>query len=445
MKWVRTLLVAVPAAAFPILALAALAEASQNDKIKLSDFLFDLTKANSVLQADSAKVEASWGKIESYSGLLPTLKLGFNRLIDKQYMLIDIPAAGGGTTTFSQVLPSTNYSLNAQWPIFDGLARFDRIRAAGLLDEAAKDDSEWMRFKIKREGVLLYYRAVAAKILREVAEQNVRMLRDHLNDARLFKKSGVATNFDLLRVEVKLTEAEAEVANAADTEALSILKLGELANASYEGRQIDGQLPVLDVKIVETAALTVNSRKDLRSQAQKSDALEETARASSRHWLPRASLYAQFDRYNNRSEAVDFNSDAFRDAHSIGVQLSWTIFDGLAPTAQAHQADERVRQARYQLATQQNRAKIDLELWRRKFKYFSAVYRARIEEVEKATESVRLAKEGRKVGVRTNSDLLDAEGELFHARAGVVHAQMGAIEALINLELSSGRELQGFN
>jgi hypothetical protein len=113
MKWVRTLLVAVPAAAFPLLALAAVAEASQNHKIKLSDFLLDLTKANSVLQADSAKVEASWGKIESYSGLLPTLKLGFNRLLDNQYMLIDIPAAGGGTTSFSQVLPSTNYSLTA--------------------------------------------------------------------------------------------------------------------------------------------------------------------------------------------------------------------------------------------------------------------------------------------------------------------------------------------
>jgi outer membrane protein TolC len=65
--------------------------------------------------------------------------------------------------------------------------------------------------------------------------------------------------------------------------------------------------------------------------------------------------------------------------------------------------------------------------------------------VQKSTESVRLAREGHRVGARTNTDLLDAEAELFRAQAGVVNSQVGAIEALINLELTVGKKIYDFN
>jgi outer membrane protein TolC len=59
----------------------------------------------------------------------------------------------------------------------------------------------------------------------------------------------------------------------------------------------------------------------------------------------------------------------------------------------------------------------------------------------RSSEAVRLAKEGRRAGARTSSELLDAELDLFRARAGVVNAQVGMIESLIQLELATGKEL----
>jgi outer membrane protein TolC len=56
-----------------------------------------------------------------------------------------------------------------------------------------------------------------------------------------------------------------------------------------------------------------------------------------------------------------------------------------------------------------------------------------------------LAQEGRRAGVRTSTELLDAESDLFRSRAGLITAQMGAIEALVNLELVSGQKLFDFN
>jgi outer membrane protein TolC len=55
---------------------------------------------------------------------------------------------------------------------------------------------------------------------------------------------------------------------------------------------------------------------------------------------------------------------------------------------------------------------------------------------------VRLATLGLKAGTRTHTEVLDAELELFRARAGVIKAQADAMEAFINLELSLGEPLE---
>jgi ATP-binding cassette subfamily F protein 3 len=58
-----------------------------------------------------------------------------------------------------------------------------------------------------------------------------------------------------------------------------------------------------------------------------------------------------------------------------------------------------------------------------------------------AEESVRLAKLAFKAGNGTNTEVLDAELDLFRSRAGIVRAQMDAAEALLNLESALGRRL----
>jgi outer membrane protein TolC len=87
---------------------------------------------------------------------------------------------------------------------------------------------------------------------------------------------------------------------------------------------------------------------------------------------------------------------------------------------------------------------VDLEFWRRKFLYFVNLTQARTGDVGKSAESVRLARAGLKEGTRTTSDLLDAESELFRARAGAINAQVGSIESLLNLEVALGKSLYKF-
>ncbi|MNT22599.1 Outer membrane efflux protein [compost metagenome] len=159
--------------------------------------------------------------------------------------------------------------------------------------------------------------------------------------------------------------------------------------------------------------------------------------------MPKVAAVGQYSKYNNKNDRFD-DSDAFRDAYTVGLQLTWNLFDGFASTARKHEAIEQRYQTEKNLVMGELKAQNDAEFWKKKFLYFCSVYQARQSDIQKAGESVRLAKEGRKVGVRTNSDLLDAELELFRAQASSVNAQIGAVEALVSLELATGQKIYSF-
>lgn len=123
----------------------------------------------------------------------------------------------------------------------------------------------------------------------------------------------------------------------------------------------------------------------------------------------------------------------------MGLSATWTVFDGLATTARSHEAAEKRFQNEKSTQIKKLKARQDFDVWKRKFTYFCALYHSRQGEVDKAKEALRLAKEGHRVGARTNSDMLDAETDLYRAQAGLVTAQLGAMEALINFERATGR------
>jgi outer membrane protein TolC len=399
-----------------------------------------------IQRSESQYKEAQWKKRESYAGFLPTVKGEINYLTDKKYMLVDMSLAPGQPTiTIPQILPTTQYSLQAQWPIFDGFASTNRYLSGSAMEDSARNEHEWTEFSVTRQAILQFYRVLGSQILKEVSEQNLKTLSDHLKDVQAYRKAGISTQYDLLRVEVQVSEAQSEILNSTDNLDLSLLKLGELLGKNTAGRKPIGQLPVLKEELLKDLTKDdLNSRQDLLAMKQKVQGAEYMRSSANRYWIPKIYLVGGWQRYNNINDRFD-DDGAFREAYQVGVNLTWDIFDGMASTSRSGEAAQQAIQADQTYRLAQIKAQNDFEFWRRKYLYFCAVYRARVDDVERSTESVRLAREGRRAGTRTNTELLDAETDLYRAKAGQVNAQIGAVEALINLELASGKKLYDFN
>lgn len=395
-----------------------------------------------VQRSKSALEEQSWKRVEAFSTYLPRLSAGLGYLTNYKYALMDVDF-GGNTVTVPQILPTTAYNLQLEYGLFDGFASTDRYRAARAFERSSEKEYDWTRFQVERQVALQFYKTLASHILKNVADQNLKTLEDHLREVELFKKAGISTNYDILRVEVQVSEARSETMNAGDNIDVAQGQLAEVLGQEDSVETI-GELPVLKPDLVDKVEASFVHRADLASLQEKVDGLKRLDSADSKHWVPRVSLMGTYQYYNNRNDRFN-DHDAFRDAYQVGLYLTWNLFDGLASTAKAHESFEKEVQAEKSMRAATLKAKQDVQFWKRKFVYYCNVYKSRLNDIEKSKESVRLAREGRRVGARTNTDLLDAEAELYRAQASAVNAQLGSIEALIRLELATGQKYSNFN
>ena len=424
----------------PALLLVTSSIARAAEPISLVDAMTRAERSSPVLQkAESMRTQAHWQRVEAAATWLPTVSGSASYLLDKKYVFTDIKF-NGAPASIPGIVPTSVFGLNANYVLFDGFASTNRWRAADRLESAARDEYEWTRFELRRTVAREYYRALAAKSLRAVAESNVGTLKDHLSDTREMRRSGLSTNYDVLRVEVQVSEADSELMNATDNIELSAGKLAEALGLDAEVDPV-GKMPELRAELVSNVGREPSGeRPDLRALARRNEGLDLRERAGARHWVPQVSLFGNYTYYNNLNDRFT-DWDRFRNAYQLGLSLTWNLFDGFRSTATAHDLAERHVQAAKTLRTSVLKSRQDLNFWTRKFKYYCSVYKSRQSDITKATESVRLAREGRRAGARTNTDLLDAESDLFRAQAGAISAQLGTIEALINVELAVGQPL----
>lgn len=404
-----------------------------------------LSQSPRMKQSESQMEGARWKHTEAVAGHMPNLSASANYLTNKKYLQTDVTLPGSATAlSIPQVIPTTIMTLNAQVPLFDGFATTNRVSASNQFTAASETDLEWQKFQLEREVILAFYRSIAAEQLNAVAQQNLRTLEDHLHDVKLFKSAGLSTHYDVLRVEVQTSEARSEVMNTQDNLQMMRSRLAELMGKADDTRIPQGTLPTINKNVVTSVTqIDESQRKDFSAMQLKIDGLEKMTSAARKHWSPKISLVGQYQYYNNLNDSPTDRS-AFRNAYTAGVALNWVLFDGLYSSAKVGESVAERSEMEYALAQKKIHAHHDIEFWRRKLAYFVSLFEARTGDISKSQESVRLAQVGLKAGARTNSDLLDAESELFRARASSVNAQMGTIESMVNLELAAGKQIFKF-
>lgn len=405
----------------------------------------DLATALNEVVADSPELaasrsraeEARWKEKEMFGkGFMPKLRANGNYLTDKKYQFINVNLSGA-PVVFPSIFPNSQFNLMAELPLFDGFASTNRYRSADKAEDAAREQLDWDKFKTESAVTLAYYQALGALLLRDVARQNLKVLEEHKREADLFRKSGVSTNYDVLRVEVQASNAATDLADTEDDITFARQRLAEVLGHEKEDRELKGELPVPKMDVLEKAQ-TPADRSDIKSLKLISMARENEESAFKSHWLPQFSFFANYNWYNNLSVGFD-DWQSYRNSRQVGFMMTWELFDGLASYSQSRQAIERKVQSEKFLRKAELSAIKDVDLWTKRYKSQCRIYQARMEDIRRSEESVRLARAGKKVGARTDSDLLDAELDLFRSRAGAVKAQLQAVEALINLQLAEGR------
>ena len=345
------------------------------------------------------------------------------------------------TTVFDSTYAKTSYGASASLNLFDGLKSQYSYQASSANEEAA--DFELNHTKLATENAirLKYVQALGAQVLASVAESNVKTLSDHLKRAQDLLRQGEITKVDVLKIQVQLELAVPEILAALDNAYLARRALAEAMGVDGDDRPLLETLPVPEESLVKNVdPKSYTERLDLKAIQKRVEASDELFKASHSIWMPKVNLIADYQYYNNRNFSLS-DTEKFRNAYSVGVSFTWNIFEG----GQGYARQEGSYYQKVQLEQKSKKLVLasanEVEFWKRRYINSSVLYSAKLRSVDASKESVRIYQNGLKAGTRTNSDLLDAELDLDRSQAGVVKAQVDAVEALLNLELAMGRRL----
>lgn len=392
---------------------------------------------------DAAVDAASWKRRESVAGFLPSVTVEGTHFLDGKYTYLDMDFLGE-KIVMPSAYPGTHLDVSARWTFFDGFRSLKGVQAGNLEKRAAEYDREDAAFRLERQIQMAFYQALAAQALLDVARKRVASLEELHSITLARENHGAGTRYDRLRVETQWEEATASQSVAEDNVTLSRKHLTRVMGLDRDERPVRGELPVPDAKALPaTLRAEDTQRADLKALDARARALDKQSGIPLSGYWPSASLFGtkSFYKYGSFDPAVLTNAD-YQTAYEVGLSLRWEPFDGGADYAKSREAKASAEGSRQALRDAKLQSSEDVEVWSRRYLDQAQLYAARQRNIERAAESLRLAKIGLKEGTQTHLDVLDAEADLDNARAGSIQSQVDAAEALLRLEIALGRSLR---
>ncbi len=261
-----------------------------------------------------------------------------------------------------------------------------------------------------------------------VQEQNVELLERQLQDVKNRFEAGTVSNFEVLRAEVAVANAQVPLITARNDYRLAIETL----------RQVLGFVTVTEVNVTKipeflgtlafppanfdlrTSLVAAREhRPELLRLHKLETAAEEGVLARRAGYYPTLSLFGSYD-WRKRFGSNSLPGD--QDGWTVGLSSSWNIFDGRATAGRVMQARSYLEQAK--LAIGENQLAIDVEVRRSisTFQQATELAEASKKVVAQAEEAVRLANARYNAGTATQLDVLTSQVDLTTARLNQLQA-----------------------
>lgn len=325
--------------------------------------------------------------------------------------------------------------VTATLPLFTGFRIASGIRATRHLREDATAQDTLAIQKAVASTLIAYHQCLLADRIVEAREEAFRTVTEHQRRVALLQQQGIATQYDRIRADLALSEANKAVAEARNgcVVAYSLLRkqlampdtvtLTLTDTLSYIPYPVD-----LDSAIAEARAV----RPEIRSVAEKREAVRALSAAELGKMLPQIAAFARYELNEKALTQLD-------PRWMVGVSASLTIFNGLKDLAGAQVYD--IQEEKLNNVGDEVGRSIALEVR----KYHADKMTAE-QQIASAQTSLRLALEALRMadlrfstGAGTSLEVLDAQTAVVAGRTSLALALYSYRTATIELARSTAR------
>lgn len=372
-------------------------------------------------------LEAAYGVVvQTRAVALPKLRATGDYLATDQTE--DFPEVPGGI--------DINFDNDQRWS--------GNLRLVQSIYEGGRIKSALRAAKLTREQALLQFQAVIAEALLgvrtayydvllarqqiNVQEASVALLEKELADTRRRFDAGTVPQFNVLRAEVELANAQPRLIRARNSFRIAkntlIHQLGyEIPTNLWENIPLELsdrlESDPYDIDLAAALGQAISHRPELAA-LEKAERLHKEDIASAKAGArPSVQL---FGGYGSRSS--QFSDDLRRDISGwhAGAQVNWDIFDGWLTRGRVQQA--RALHGRAQTEREETTRQIELDVRTAHSSFIEAreVLESQRKVQEQAEEALRLANSRAEAGSGTQLDVLNAQTALTEARTTQIQA-----------------------
>lgn len=416
-------------------------------KLTLEESLDIGLKNSKNLKISQSRVLSTKAGIDAVSSqFLPQLKFSANytRLSDVPPFEVQLPIFSKPITLAETILNNYTFKISIQQAVFTGFRLSAQRRSSEYLKEASEfdlmKDKNDAAFEIKY-SFLNFYRALE---LKTIMDENYRMVENHLNDTKNFFNNGLATQNDVLKMQVQLSNTSLMIIDAENN-----IELARTAFNKSLGLPLSGKTEINTEEIIVKDNFNdylslINeaneNRSDLKSTGMRIEATKENITANRSGYFPQVYIGGNYymSRPNQRYQPPE---DVFHGTWDLGITLSWDIWTWGNISSQVIQAEQNLIQV--QTLQEQIKDNIELEVNQDYLLLKSAKEKLGVLEktIEQAEENLRTSNEKYKNQLATSSDLIDAENSVIGAQTSYKTTLVDYQIAKIKLEKALGRKL----
>ena len=403
---------------------------SLEDCLKLT-----LTNNKALLKTLEEREAARGMELGSYSAVLPRVDVsaGYQRLDRPQSFSI-----AGQSVTLGD---ADNYSvgLKVTQPIFAGGAIPARINAGRLSVLLADQTVRGAIQETVYAAELGYYNVLLDQHLYAISNEAVKSSQAHLYDVKQKRAAGVASDYDVLRAEVDLSNFTAQLIqsrNAINVAKANLVKVMGVSQDSSFKLSDELKYAAFNVTMDKAVATAYRNRPDLFTRELTIRQQKELLTIAQSQYFPIVNGY--FNESWTNPDPHDPMLIEWGNAWNLGIMAGWPIFDGFAREGNVIQQKTRLKQSQIDLVDTVETALFELTKAMLSIEDATEFVDSQKFNLSRAEEGLRLIEVGYKQGINTQVEVVDAQAALTTARANYYQAIYSHVVAKLDLQKAMG-------
>lgn len=289
--------------------------------------------------------------------------------------------------------------------------------------------------KVIKDAYDAYLGALLSKEGIALAQKAVDDAKRHVKMAQSYYKEGIALYTDALRAKVYLHEAQQKLVEAKNNYKVSKRALFLIMNEPYEkDANIKGELYCPSNINKDKLYSSIDEKPSIKAMRDKLFALDSYKRAVLGNHLPQIGAFGSYSIFSP-NKIIGGSANGY----TIGVNLSWNIFDGFSTFNKLKSLTEQKLMLQNYIDLMEKGSKFDIDKSYANYENALSEMSFAKKEKEEAKETLKVMENRYKVGLAKITDVLDSEVQLDKARFDYAKALYDCNKAYIDMLYSAGK------